>query len=238
MKLNSHDVIKGKHDGEVVWACKFYKSSLPVSSPAFQLKPTKVVIKHKSQTSEKLINLSTNYTQSFLQPVRENNEGKKQVINIVHNKRELVKLFTTQKECIDSWNDQIEAYIKESNVSANLIANQWNERIIELKRKITMNISHYDQSLGWICREVSNVQYIACGDKYKSVTYYDNITLLTEQSLTDIAELNSCILQTHRSYAVNVNHVSSVNKQFVTMTNGMQIPISRRYSRLVNEVLS
>ena len=132
MKLNSNDVIKGKHDGEVVWACKFYKSSLTITSPAFQLKPTKVVIKHKSQTSEKLINLSTNYTQSFLQPVRENNEGKKQVINIVHNKRELVSLFTTQQECINCWNFQIEQYIAASKVLARLISDRWNDRIINL----------------------------------------------------------------------------------------------------------
>lgn len=136
MKLNSLDVIKGKHDGEIVWACKFYKSSLVADFVAFQLKPIKCRVKHKSQTSEKLINLSVDYTQSFLQPIRKNNEGKKEVVNIVHNKREVLSVFTTQQECIDEWNLQIKDYILSSELSAIVIATKWNERINKLKGKL------------------------------------------------------------------------------------------------------
>lgn len=104
-------------------------------------------------------------------------------------------------------------------------------------------IRHYVSETGVVYKDPCAIQYIECDNKWKGLTYSDPSTggfetLWTQQSLKSILKDNSFLLQTHRQYAVNVNYVTLVDKDYVTMSDGVQIPISRRYRKLVNEVLS
>lgn len=73
-------------------------------------------------------------------------------------------------------------------------------------------------------------------DYIKIVTTKDDI--LTKKTISSMTkELSDSFLRIHRSFIINKDHISSYNKEFVTLGE-VQLPISRTYKKKVLKIIS
>ena len=89
---------------------------------------------------------------------------------------------------------------------------------------------YFESEKGKIKIPLDHIVYVeACG-KYVKLVTQNNIYHLHSKFNDTIDTINSEeFIQTHRSYYVNSNHVSSVGRDSIVMENGHIIPVSRSF---------
>ena len=73
---------------------------------------------------------------------------------------------------------------------------------------------------------------------HQSVVYTSNRQCKIKHSISEVKDLlqkKSCFIASHRSYLVNMQHVSAIVKSDLIMDNGVKLPISRGMTKQVNE---
>ncbi|MBQ7944749.1 MAG: response regulator transcription factor [Lachnospiraceae bacterium] len=73
---------------------------------------------------------------------------------------------------------------------------------------------------------------------HQSVLYTSNRECRIKHSISEVKDLlqdKSCFISSHRSYLVNMQHVSAIVKAELVMDNNVKLPISRGMTKQVNE---
>ena len=98
--------------------------------------------------------------------------------------------------------------------------------------------------------EPNNIIYIEVVANYVCIHYYEESEIRTRQIRTTLKQLHKSLdgfpflVQTHRSYIVNIHHILSIEResstgQFINMEGGKQrIPISRTNYEKINRLFS
>ena len=72
-----------------------------------------------------------------------------------------------------------------------------------------------------------DIRYIEGQNEYLKIHPTSDDPFLTHMTFKQISEsLPKNFIQIHRSYIVNMNHVASIERTFVTLNNGIRIPVS------------
>lgn len=80
------------------------------------------------------------------------------------------------------------------------------------------------------CVSTSSIEYLRAHGKYVTVVLSNGSTIESNESLYSIQErlfLSDGFFKCHRSYIVNINHVTTFTAEEITMRSGQKIPISR-----------
>lgn len=77
---------------------------------------------------------------------------------------------------------------------------------------------------------VDKINYIEIND-HKAIIYTKNNNCILyktlNQIMTDISQ--NYIVQVHKSFAINLNFISNIEKSTITLTNGIEIPLGKKY---------
>ncbi len=85
--------------------------------------------------------------------------------------------------------------------------------------------------------KTKDIMYIEADHVYLHVVLIHKKTIIIRQSLkTMLSELtDDNLIQCHRSYIVNKNHIKSWNTSQITLTDNTEIPVSRNYNLIINK---
>ncbi|HRO73227.1 MAG TPA: LytTR family DNA-binding domain-containing protein, partial [Saprospiraceae bacterium] len=85
--------------------------------------------------------------------------------------------------------------------------------------------------------KTKDIMYIEADQVYLHVVLIHKKTIIIRQSLkTMLSELtDDNLIQCHRSYIVNKNHIKSWNTSQITLTDNTEIPVSRNYNLIINK---
>ncbi len=95
--------------------------------------------------------------------------------------------------------------------------------------------------------ETEKIIYIKASGTYSEVFCVDNSLLIMIRSITEVMQIlnNSTFFRSHRSYIINITHIKryiNSNGGTIIMSNGKEIPLSRRkkdeFNELINNVYS
>ena len=85
--------------------------------------------------------------------------------------------------------------------------------------------------LGLTRVQVSELMLIESFDHIRELTLRDGDRLETAVKLSELDELlrdTSCFISPHRAYLVNMEYVRGINNSSILMTDGRQIPVSKK----------
>ena len=95
------------------------------------------------------------------------------------------------------------------------------------------------QHNGIVRIELREILYIEALNKNLMVHCIDDVYRFSAKLGLIEKELeNSNIMRCHRSYLVNVEHITAVKKDFLQLTGGKEIPVSRPYRKLMLDRLT
>lgn len=95
-------------------------------------------------------------------------------------------------------------------------------------------------SNGKIKKQLCKVVFIMASSNYSEVHMSDGKYLLSKTLKSIEEKLNNRFLRVHHSYSVNIDHVLSFSKseRKLTLSSGVQIPVSRRKMAIANLLLA
>ena len=92
---------------------------------------------------------------------------------------------------------------------------------------------------GSLCFSTSQIWYVEASS-HQCMIYTKEQEWILRQSISEVEKyLSSCqkFVRCHRSYLVNLQHISAIVKAEVVLDNGKRLPLSRNASKEVNEAL-
>lgn len=134
MQLGTLDIMKGAHQGEIVWICDYRLKDIN-KKPIRHVPPTKVMIR---PISELPVNTRIYYSESFFSPLSKKGELTSKIISPVDNTgyRSFVGtplcVFTTEEECIARYNYLCDIVIQTIDKELSEVCN----RLMEQKQKV------------------------------------------------------------------------------------------------------
>jgi len=139
MRISTEKVRNGSHVGDILWVCHYHRPDLH-KKPLRNLPPTQVQVISNEFLPE---NKRVYYSESHLVPIK---SGKrlKRIIPLVDNTGfrthcgEEVYLFTTEDECTQEWNKQVDAHCVSLDVKIKGATAFWEEEksnLLSLKVK-------------------------------------------------------------------------------------------------------
>jgi len=78
--------------------------------------------------------------------------------------------------------------------------------------------------------KIADIAYLEIDNNYVNVYTRFNTKMIVRSNLTDYLDLigSKDFVRIHRSYAVNINHVETINSEYLIINN-TQLPISKAY---------
>ncbi|MEL6559227.1 MAG: LytTR family DNA-binding domain-containing protein [Bacteroidota bacterium] len=93
--------------------------------------------------------------------------------------------------------------------------------------------------------QLRQLLFVQSSDNYVEVSYTEDGQIkksLIRTRISDVEKANTELLKTHRSYLINPAHFKSwkskKSKLFVTLSNDMEVPVSKTFTKSVKEALS
>lgn len=108
------------------------------------------------------------------------------------------------------------------------------------KKVIIEKFSYRFIMLGDKKMEINQILYLKADTVYTEI-YTISFQVIVRKTLKEfLVELDSFLFfRVHRSYAVNMKHVKTINKYVITLSNNKNIPISRsRYNSFINNYIN
>lgn len=109
MKIETKEVREGKHTGKEVWICHYLQPDLDKKALR-NVPPTKVLIRSNDELPK---NKTVYYSEDHFSPINKDGKVLAKVISPVDNTGfrgrcgNDLHVFTDERECVESWNKQI-----------------------------------------------------------------------------------------------------------------------------------
>jgi len=111
MEIDIKKIKDGEMNGEIVWICHYNRPDMN-KKPLRNIPPTKCIVMDNSETKKTIY-----YSASHFRPINEKGGMTSQAYSPVDNTgyRSLhgnpVHVFTNEKQCVESWREQISRHI-------------------------------------------------------------------------------------------------------------------------------
>ena len=127
MQIKTKDVREGAKTGQEVWICHYLRPDLN-KKPLRNIPPTKVLIQSNDALPK---NKTVYYSHTHFVPISKSGKVLAKIISPVDNTgyRMLagneLNIFTTEKECISKWNEEVDLVCSKLEAKELSAAEQW-----------------------------------------------------------------------------------------------------------------
>jgi DNA-binding LytR/AlgR family response regulator len=78
-------------------------------------------------------------------------------------------------------------------------------------------------------QSIGNYVKVCFKGNQKSIIVYDTLKNILDMTPSER------FIQTHKSYIVNINYIESIGKESITLKEGINIPLGRKYELMVQK---
>ncbi|MDX1447357.1 response regulator transcription factor [Lishizhenia sp.] len=118
---------------------------------------------------------------------------------------------------------------KEEEIAATLM-------MIKSRMNLTPDLITFKHGIDTVKLQINDIRYLQSEGNYILVFTQEKKYLLRTALESFLQEINSSLLRrTHRSFAVNLNHIISIKSQEIKLTD-KKIPLSRKYKKEIHDL--
>lgn len=134
MQIDTRDIMKGGHKGEIVWVCDHRLLDIN-KKPIRHVKPTKVLVRSCDELPG---HKRVCYSASYFSPLNKKGEPLAKIISPVDNtgyrsySGETLNVFTTEAECIARYNELCDIVVQTIDKELSEVC----DRLMEQKQKV------------------------------------------------------------------------------------------------------